>query len=302
MSMPTTAEARDRLAMGFALDHLWGETVGLADGEGFLGKLRQGLEKRLESETPPAVVEALLTLTGKDVGADLSGRLATLVATRLGTDINAYRTDALKTWIAGQQRLGRRWDEVSAAGTALVEGLYPDRLVRSEVLANVRLVLVDPALIQAQLQKLMIPWQEELDGKIEKVREAGEAVLQRLPEGATPVQVALAKVEYIEVSRHNLSITPGGLLVTGDCEERISMGRPVITDPHQQGIGRAPGGVKCYCRSDADIPGDGVNDERQSRIAIDQGVPSRIFVGISRRDSTNHRSTDAVLGDLKRLV
>src|SRR5207244_3273571 len=30
MRIPTSAEARDRLAVGYALDYLWGETMGLA--------------------------------------------------------------------------------------------------------------------------------------------------------------------------------------------------------------------------------------------------------------------------------
>ena len=32
MKAPTTAQARERLATGYALDQLWGETMGLPDG------------------------------------------------------------------------------------------------------------------------------------------------------------------------------------------------------------------------------------------------------------------------------
>ena len=52
MKAPTTAEARERLATGYALDHLWGETMGLPDGDSKEGSLRL-VAQLLERERVP---------------------------------------------------------------------------------------------------------------------------------------------------------------------------------------------------------------------------------------------------------
>jgi len=52
MKAPTTAEARERLATGYALDRLWGETMGLPDGDSKEGPLRL-VAQLLEREHVP---------------------------------------------------------------------------------------------------------------------------------------------------------------------------------------------------------------------------------------------------------
>ena len=52
MKAPTTAEARERLATVYALDHLWGETMGLPDGDSKEGSLRL-VAQLLERERVP---------------------------------------------------------------------------------------------------------------------------------------------------------------------------------------------------------------------------------------------------------
>jgi hypothetical protein len=56
MSIPTAAEARDRLAVGFALDHLWGETMGLQDGDSKEGPLRLVAELLEREGVPYALI------------------------------------------------------------------------------------------------------------------------------------------------------------------------------------------------------------------------------------------------------
>jgi hypothetical protein len=52
MRVPTAAETRDRLAVGFALDHLWGETMGLPEGDSKEKPLRL-IAELLERERVP---------------------------------------------------------------------------------------------------------------------------------------------------------------------------------------------------------------------------------------------------------
>lgn len=52
MKAPGTAEARERLATGYALDHLWGETMGLPEGDSKEGSLRL-VAQLLERERVP---------------------------------------------------------------------------------------------------------------------------------------------------------------------------------------------------------------------------------------------------------
>src|SRR5687767_5840593 len=52
MRAPTEGDVRDRLAAGFALDRLWGETMGLQDGDSKEGPLRL-LAELLEREGVP---------------------------------------------------------------------------------------------------------------------------------------------------------------------------------------------------------------------------------------------------------
>lgn len=52
MKAPTTAQARERLATGYALDQLWGETMGLPDGDSKARSLRL-VAQLLEREHVP---------------------------------------------------------------------------------------------------------------------------------------------------------------------------------------------------------------------------------------------------------
>jgi hypothetical protein len=52
MSFPTTAQVRDRLAAGYALDHLWGEIMGLTQGDSKETPLRL-IAELLERERVP---------------------------------------------------------------------------------------------------------------------------------------------------------------------------------------------------------------------------------------------------------
>ena len=52
MKAPTAADTRERLATGYALDHLWGETMGLPAGDSKEGPLRQ-VAQLLERECVP---------------------------------------------------------------------------------------------------------------------------------------------------------------------------------------------------------------------------------------------------------
>jgi Nucleotidyl transferase AbiEii toxin, Type IV TA system len=56
MKAPSPAEARERLAVGYALDHLWGETMGLPDGDSKEKPLRLIAEILEREHVPYALI------------------------------------------------------------------------------------------------------------------------------------------------------------------------------------------------------------------------------------------------------
>jgi len=211
--------------VGIVRDAALRDPIALTSGAGFRDQLADRLAGELD-RADDAVLATLGRLAGigetPDIGR-LAQRLAALVATRTGLAAQRYRTDALKAWIGAQQRAGRHWEQVAAAGEQLIAVLVPEAAARGDVLANVRLTLMDPKTFQAEVQTLLEPWQRELDRRIDEVRAAGEAALGAAPAG--PVGAAQARVDYLERSQDRFFAEPGGLLVFlhGESAERAQL-------------------------------------------------------------------------------
>jgi len=59
MRIPTATEARDRLAVGYALDYLWGESMGLPDGDSKEKPLRLVAEILERERVPYALIDGV---------------------------------------------------------------------------------------------------------------------------------------------------------------------------------------------------------------------------------------------------
>ena len=173
-------------------------------------------------------VEKIGTVEGQREAAE---RLAKVVMGRVSLESASFRGDALRRWTIAKQEAKVAWDAARPEGEALVNALFPNPKDQAEVIANLKMTLIDKATLQGMVEQAIAPWQKALDERIAAISEACNKPIRTNPPSSA-LDAARARLAAIIEFQDGLlgkeqspGVRQGGLVewLRGDSSERVKL-------------------------------------------------------------------------------
>lgn len=129
-----------------------------------------------------------------EIAKAVAEKYGKLLFAQIGQEAGEYQRQILATWIHVKRDSNATWDAIREEGERLVQELFSDSEMQSEVLSNMELSFLSPDILQGKIQLALAPWQAELDKRLNEITRIDEG----LPAPRSAVQAAEQRVNYLK--------------------------------------------------------------------------------------------------------